>query len=400
MDKKNKILKIVIIVVIFILLCVLLFKLISHLRVKYAKIDVVLENDMTLEFNTTKKVSDYIKSINGKIVDDYEIDSTKLGKKKVKFKFINDDDINLEYSYDLDIVDTVPPVIWLGDFYEIKRGSDDILLDKILCGDNYDDNPKCEIIGEYDLNNVGNYPLLFKATDNSNNVTNQEFTLKVYEENIETNNTKVSHTYFSDVVKEFKNDNTKIGIDVSVWQGDIDFEKVKNAGVEFVIIRVGSKKGTNGEYFLDSKFKQNIENANKYGIDVGIYFYSYASSSKEAISDAKWVLDQIKDYDVTLPIAFDWEDFSDYNSYNLSFFKLTNMAEDFIKTIEKAGYKGILYGSKNYLEKIWLETKYDIWLAHYTKKTNYEGKYMFWQKCSDGVLDGINGNVDIDIMYK
>ena len=96
----------------------------------------------------------------------------------------------------------------------------------------------------------------------------------------------------------------------------------------------------------------------------------------------------------------DWEDFNDFNSYNLSFFGLTTMAEDFLKTVEKAGYKGMIYGSKNYLEKIWLPTKYDIWLAHYTEKTNYNGNYKFWQMCDDGKVSGISTPVDIDIMYK
>ena len=95
-------------------------------------------------------------------------------------------------------------------------------------------------------------------------------------------------------VSKYKDNNTKIGIDISLWQGDIDFKKLKEAGVEFVIIRVGYMKGTNGERVLDSKFKQNIENANKNKIPVGVYYFSYASSKKEAIKDAKWVLKQIK----------------------------------------------------------------------------------------------------------
>lgn len=399
MNKINKIIKYVLVIGAILVLCFGIFKLFSYLRVKYAKIEVTLVDNMTLEFTDTKKVSDYIESINGKIVKDYDIDSTELGKKKVKFEFINDDNIKLNYSYDIEVVDTVSPVVWLDSSYSVVKGSEDTLLDDILCGDNYDSNPKCEIIGEYDLDSIGTYPLLFKATDSSNNITEKEFNLNVYEPSKNNNSSYNSKTYFSDIVKEYKNNNTKIGIDVSAWQEDIDFEKIKEEGVEFIIIRVGSKKGTNGDYYLDSKFKQNIESANKFGIDVGIYFYSYASSSKEAIKDAKWVIKQIKDYEVTLPIAFDWEDFSDYNSYNLSFFGLTSMAEDFIKTVEKAGYKGMLYGSKNYLEKIWLPTKYDIWLAHYTKETSYEGNYIFWQKCNDGVIDGIDGAVDIDIMY-
>lgn len=394
-----------ILIPIIILACILFIfmgvKLYSYLRVKYAKIEVELVSDMSLEFNDKKKVSDYIQSINGKIIDDFEIDSSKLGKKVIEFKFINDDNIKLDYSYTLDVVDRVSPVVWLSSNYYIQKGSEDTLLDDILCGDNYDDNPKCEIIGEYDLNVENTYPLIFKATDSSNNITEKNFNLKVYEpsKNSSSNSNKINYINFSDIKEKHKSENTKIGIDVSLWQGDIDFEKLKNEGVEFVFIRVGYQKGTNGEYKLDSKFKQNIEGANKYGIDVGIYFYSYASTKKEAKESASWVLKQIEDYKVTLPIAFDWEDFSDYNSYNLSFYDLTSIANEFIKEIEKKGYKGMLYGSKNYLEQIWLPNDNDIWLAHYTDVTSYEGNYKFWQLTDKGKIDGINGAVDIDIYY-
>ncbi len=394
----KKVLKYILILIIFLILIILAIKFINYLKVKYAKIEVELVDNMILEFNDKKRVSDYIKKINGKIIDNYVIDSTKLGEKKVDFEFINDDNIKVKYSYNLKIVDTVPPVIWLNETYSVVKGTKDNLLDDIMCGDNYDSNPKCEIIGEYDLNNIGSYPLLFRATDNSNNIKEQPFTLKVNEETAKYSSKK-SYTNFGDVVNKYKSDNTKIGIDVSAWQGDIDLEKAKDAGVEFIIIKVGGTLGTNKEYYLDSKFKQNIESANKLGIDVGIYFYSYASNSKQAINDAKWLLKQIKGYKVNLPIAFDWEDFSDYNSYNLSFFELTNMAKSFIKTVEKAGYKGMLYGSRNYLEKIWLPVESDIWLAHYTDETDYKGKYKIWQKCDNGLINGIDGPVDIDIMY-
>ena len=76
------------------------------------------------------------------------------------------------------------------------------------------------------------------------------------------------------------------------------------------------------------------------------------------------------------------------------------MAEEFLNTVKKSGYDGMLYSSKSYLESIWLETDYDKWLAHYTKQTDYDGKYKMWQLCSNGKVDGIDGNVDIDIMYE
>ena len=398
---KKKILTITCIILGVIILGIISFKLYSYLRIKYAKIEVTLVDDMTLEFNDKKKVSDYIKSINGKIIDDYIIDSSTLGEKTIDFEFINDDNIKVKYSYDISVVDTVSPVIWLNDSYYVTKGSKDTLLEDILCGDNYDNKPKCEIIGEYDLNTINNYPLTFKATDNSNNVTTKDFVLKVYEpKKSSTSSSKVNYKMFNDIKEKYKKEDTKIGIDVSLWQGDIDFKKLKDSGVEFVFIRVGYMKGTKGERVLDSKFKQNIENANKYDIPVGIYYYSYASNKEEAKEDAKWVLKQIKNYDVSLPIAFDWEDFADYNSYNLSFYNLTSMADEFIKEVNKKGYKGLLYGSKNYLEKIWLSNNHDTWLAHYASSTNYQGKYSYWQITDTGKVDGINGTVDIDIYYK
>jgi len=176
--------------------------------------------------------------------------------------------------------------------------------------------------------------------------------------------------------------------------------QVKNAGVEFVILRVGSTKGTKGDYFVDGKFKQNIKRANEVGMPVGIYFYSYATSKEKAIADANWILEQIKDYKVELPIAFDWENWSFYNDFNLSFFGLTDMANSFLDVFKEAGYEGMLYSSRNYLEQIWLKTDYPIWLAHYTYKTSYSGPYSYWQMCNDGRVDGIYGDVDINIRYK
>lgn len=383
-----------------IIIIFLIFKIYNYLRIKYAKIEVTLVENLTAEFNEKKKISDYIISINGNIINDDFIDTTVIGDKDVTFEFINEDNIKLSYTYQIEVKDTVEPLIWLGSSYSVPVNSDINLEEKILCGDNYDNNPNCYIEGDYNLNEVGSYPLIFKAVDSSGNSEELSFTLNVYEPKKSTSsNSEKINTDFNDIVKKHKTDNTKIGIDVSAWQGDIDFEKIKNAGVEFIMIRVGGTIGTNGEYFLDKKFIQNIEQANKYGIEAGIYFYSYANSVESAIKDAKWVLKQIKKYKIDLPIAFDWEEWSYFNAYNVSFFKLTSIADAFLKTVEDAGYRGMLYSSKAYLEKIWLDHDYEVWLAHYISKTNYQGNYLMWQLCDNGKIDGINGDVDIDIMY-
>ncbi len=375
--------------------------LINYLRVKNAVIKVTLDDTLETEFLSDVKVSDFISDINGTIVDDYVIDTTDIGKKKIEFEYINDDNIKVKYNYEINVVDNVAPLIWLNNSYTVNVGSDISLTDKILCGDDTDPNPTCEVIGEYNMNEAGTYPLVFKATDNSGNVTEKEFNLIVREpKSSGTSSGSVStKTLFSEVVDAHKTENTEIGLDISKWQGDVDFNALKEAGVEFVIIRVGTSSGINGENLVDSKFEQNINGANKAGIPVGVYFYSYANSEDRAISDALWVLEQIKDYKVDLPIAFDWENWSFYNEFNLSFFGLSSMADSFVKTVRDAGYEGMLYSSKNYLEDIWFKGDYPVWLAHYTTKTNYEGDYEFWQLCNNGRVAGINGDVDINIRY-
>ena len=398
--KNKKLILIICIVVGIILLSVGGFLLYKYIEIKNAVVKVVLKDNLEADFADTLRVSSFIESINGKIVDDYYLNTDSLGKKKIDFEYINDDGIKIKYNYEINVVDREAPLIWLGKSYNVTMGSEDNLIDKIMCGDNYDNNPECVIEGDYNLDNVGSYNLVFKATDSSGNVSKKKFTLNVNEASSkkESNGVK-SVTEFSDVIKDYKNDNTQIGIDVSKWQGDIDFSKLKSAGVEFVIIRIGSSTGINGENFIDSKFIQNIKNANSVGIPVGVYFYSYANSVDKAISDAKWIIENIKDYKVELPIAFDWENWGSFNTYELSFFGLTNMAKRFMDTVKSAGYDAMLYSSKTYLENIWMSVDYPVWLAHYTKNTNYAGDYSYWQICSNGRVDGINGDVDIDIRY-
>ncbi len=398
--KNKKLILIISIVVGIILLSVGGFLLYKYIEIKNAVVKVVLKDNLEADFVDTLRVSSFIESINGKIVNDYYLNTDSLGKKKIDFEYINDDGIKIKYNYEINVVDREAPLIWLGKSYNVTRGSEDNLIDKIMCGDNYDNNPECVIEGDYNLDNVGSYNLVFKATDSSGNVSKKKFILNVNEASSkkESNGVK-SVTEFSDVIKNYKNDNTQIGIDVSKWQGDIDFSKLKSAGVEFVIIRIGSSTGINGENFIDSKFIQNIKNANSVGIPVGVYFYSYANSVDRAISDAKWIIENIKDYKVELPIAFDWENWGSFNTYELSFFGLTNMAKRFMDTVKDAGYDAMLYSSKTYLENIWMSVDYPVWLAHYTKNTNYAGDYSYWQICSNGRVDGINGDVDIDIRY-
>lgn len=395
---KKKIIIITSIIIGIILLTVLGINIYNKWRIANAKILVELVDTLEVEVFQEAKLSDFIKSINGKIEDDFIINTTKTGKKAINFKYINDDKIEVSYSFEVEVVDITPPVIFSSNQLTVNKGYNGNLEKELFCGDNYDDKPICKITGEYDSNTPGTYPLVFTGTDSSGNISETSFNLIVKNPSPSTPTPKTT-TLFTDIVLKHKTENTKIGLDVSKWQGDINFQKVKDAGVEFVFIRVGTQKGIKGEYVIDPKFEQNIKGFQSVGIPVGIYFYTYASSLKEAEQDAKWVLKQIKPYKIDLPVVYDWENWSFYQEFNKSFYNLTQMANKYMSVVEKAGYKAMLYSSKNYLEKAWLPTKYPVWLAHYTETTTYEGNYYVWQLCSNGRVDGINTDVDINVMY-
>ena len=354
------------------------------------------------------KVKDLIASIDGKVVTNKTLNTEELGKQEVSFVYKNKNDKEKRGVFTIDVVDEEKPLVWLSGSYSARVGSNLNLEDEIFCADNYDSNPTCKIEGTYDLNKAGTYNLTYVAKDCNNNEERINFILNVYEPAPATTTLTPDQTEqreevvtaFNDVVATHKDENTEIGIDVSKWQGDIDFKKVKDAGATFVMIRVGSQQGVDGEYILDPYFKQNIENALANDLKVGVYFYSYANSKKEARKQATWVLDQIKDYELTLPIAFDWECYNSFNQMELSLFGLNEVAESFLERVEDKGYDGMLYGSKNYLNSIWKYHDYDVWLAHYTDQTDYDSHYVMWQLCQDGRIDGINTAVDINVLYK
>lgn len=399
-----------IIFIIILLIIIAIIGLIIYLnnRIVDDNSGFTLKSDLKTEIYTKANIEDYIETIEGKIIEKPTIDNKKVGKQKLEFIYLNKDNKKRRGTFEIEIVDTEKPLVWLSNNYNTKVGTDIDLQNKIMCVDNYDSKPSCEINGEYDINTPGTYPLEYIAKDNSGNTFQKEFTLTVYEPVTTENNTTTTptepsepeYTDFTEILNNYKNDDNEIGIDVSKWQGDIDFTKVKNAGASFVMIRVGSQSGTGGDYVLDPTFKQNIENALKNDLKVGVYFYSYANSKKEAQKQANWVIKQIKDYEISLPVVFDFESFDAFNQMELSIFGLNEVANSFIETINDAGYEGVLYGSKNYLNAIWKYHTAPVWLAHYTDQTNYEGEYFMWQMCDDGKIDGIDGYVDIDILYK
>lgn len=192
------------------------------------------------------------------------------------------------------------------------------------------------------------------------------------------------------------------GIDVSKYQGNIDWKKVKDDGVKFAFIRVGWC-GYNGKVTLDEKYHTNMKNAIANGIDVGVYLYSYATSVDSARIAAKEVLELVKPYRLTYPIAFDIEETQSKIYTKNSKFQNNAICEGFLSTIEDAGYYAMLYTytyfTSSYLDMSKL-TRYDVWIADYRGQLGYKGVHGIWQYSSKGRVNGISGNVDMNHGYR
>ncbi len=197
--------------------------------------------------------------------------------------------------------------------------------------------------------------------------------------------------------------NAVMGIDVSKWQGEIDWDKVKNAGVEFVIIRCGYRGSSSGALVVDPYFEANIKGATAAGLDVGVYFFTQAINQVEAVEEASMVVSLIEDYNLTYPVFIDTEGAGgDGRADGLDVETRTLVCEAFCTTVKNAGYEAGVYASRNWLNnRVDADTldKYVIWLAEYRSAPLYQGYYSMWQYTSKGEIDGIEGNVDFNISY-
>lgn len=198
------------------------------------------------------------------------------------------------------------------------------------------------------------------------------------------------------------------GIDVSYYQGNIDWKKVKNSGVEFVIIRVGYRGyGSAGTLVEDPKFKTYLDGATKAGLKVGVYFYTQAITTAEAQAEAKFVLDRIKGHSLQMPVYYDIEsvdyDTGRLDSAGLSKAQKTALCTAFCDTIIKSGYSAGVYANYTwlnyYIDGAGLGKKYPIWLAHYTSNTNYDQRMDMWQYSGSGTVSGISAYTDVNVWY-
>lgn len=196
-----------------------------------------------------------------------------------------------------------------------------------------------------------------------------------------------------------------LGIDVSKFQGKIDWKKVKASGIEFAIIRLGFRGyGDKGNIVLDASFEENAIQAREAGIKIGVYFFSQAITEAEAIEEANYVLDKIKDKNITYPVCFDLEKikYDTARTDNLTSEQFTKMTLAFCSQIENAGYTPIVYGNaKTFTTRMQLEelNNYQKWYADYQKTPLYPYEFSFWQYTETGAVKGINGNVDINLQF-
>ncbi len=218
----------------------------------------------------------------------------------------------------------------------------------------------------------------------------------------------------SDAVQETAPQKITLGIDVSKYQGTINWAQVADAGVDFAMVRVGYRTQVSGEIVADTNAKYNMQEATKHGIKLGVYFFSTATTQDEAVQEANWVADFIAQYSITYPVAYNCEGFSDPENrqYSLSKTQRTDLALAFLRTIAQRGYTPMFYAAKNELqadaqwETSRIAPSYQIWVAQYpaqpypqTSASSYTGKHTMWQYTAAGTVPGISGRVDLNVAY-
>ena len=192
------------------------------------------------------------------------------------------------------------------------------------------------------------------------------------------------------------------GIDISRTQGDIDFYKVKSEGIDFVMIRVGLRGSVEGRILEDDYFKTNVTDALKADLKVGVYFYSQAINTEEAVEEAEYVIKQIANYDITYPVAIDLEQTTstDARTSKLTKKDYSAISAAFCDRISEEGYTPIIMGAiRTFIDFLEPESlgKYPIWVSYYDFPQYYPYEYRMWQYSRNGRVDGVNTDVNLNV---
>lgn len=192
------------------------------------------------------------------------------------------------------------------------------------------------------------------------------------------------------------------GVDVSSHQGEIDWKKVKNAGIDFAILQIGYRGYSVGKLNPDDRFVENYNAASEAGIRLGVYFYSQAVSEDEALEEADYVLELLKDRALELPVFFDWEEVTEGRTRGFATSSVGDFALSFCRRITAGGYQAGVYFNQKYGYTIMhLESlaDYTYWLAEYRNYQSFGYAVGIWQYTGSGRVDGIELPVDRDLMY-
>ncbi len=367
---------------------------------------IKLKNTSIYSYQTLK---DIIEDTNMQITNsNISLNTEVIGTHEITIKY-NDNNVEKEYKTSYKTIDNIKPMfLTAAGTVNVLLGDTSNPCDTINIADNYTKVPTCKIEGNYNTNELGSYKVKYVISDENGNTNEKNLTINVLsafpEPQPVTPKPTPPPTEFSSIVNKFKSNKTEFGIDVSKWQGDIDYNKVKNAGATFVLMRIAVSNKPDEALATDSKYYQNIERAKAAGLKVGVYVYTSAINDEQARETARYVVNALQGASLDYPIVYDWENWKHFREYQISIHDLNNTFIAFSDELKKHNLSSMLYGSKYYLENMWeprIKNSFPIWLAHYTSsQTSYAGKYKFWQICSDGKIDGINGNVDIDILYK
>lgn len=195
---------------------------------------------------------------------------------------------------------------------------------------------------------------------------------------------------------------SQLGIDVSAHQQEIDWEQVAQAGIEFVMIRVGYRGYKTGAIVKDAYADANYAGAKAAGLKVGVYFFSQAVSPGEAEQEANWLLENIRDWELDFPVVYDWETVSSESARTAAMNRdlLTRCTRIFCETVQAAGYQPMIYFNRhqgNHLLRLYELEDYPFWLAMYSDRMTYPNRIEMWQYTSTGSVPGIQGDVDINL---
>lgn len=195
-----------------------------------------------------------------------------------------------------------------------------------------------------------------------------------------------------------------LGADLSKYNGDVDFRALKESGIEFVMLRLGARGYGSGQIMLDEKFDEYMNKASEAGLEIGVYFFSQAITAEEAVEESNFIIQTLTERNITYPVAFDMEYVQNDKARVeiLSKEEKTAVARAFLENIKAAGYKPMIYGTKEWLIKeinLTKLTEYDIWLSQQKDIPDYPYKFQMWQYTTEGEIAGVDGDVDLNICF-